>query len=65
LVTLTALALLVPASASGQQFAGEVTQYVDPSQQTLLSFGDESHGSSPGGRTSTPCRHAASATRSA
>jgi hypothetical protein len=43
LVTLTCLALLVPASASGQQFGGEVTQYVDPSQQTLLSFGDESH----------------------
>jgi len=43
LATLTALALLGPASASGQGFAGEVTDYVDPSQQTLLSFGDESH----------------------
>jgi hypothetical protein len=43
LAALTAVALVAPASASGQQFAGEVTDYVDESQQTLLSFGDESH----------------------
>jgi hypothetical protein len=43
LVTLTVVAALAPASASGQQFAGEVTDYVDQSQHSLLSFGDESH----------------------
>ena len=43
LAALTALVLLAPASAGGQVFAGEVTQYVDPRQQTLLSYGDESH----------------------
>jgi hypothetical protein len=43
LAALTALVLLAPASAGGQVFAGELTQYVDPRQQTLLSYGDESH----------------------
>jgi hypothetical protein len=43
LAAVTALVLLAPASAGGQVFAGELTQYVDPRQQTLLSYGDESH----------------------
>jgi hypothetical protein len=43
LVALTVLALQAPATASGQEFAGELTDYVDESQQTLLSYGDESH----------------------
>lgn len=43
---MTALAVTLGLTAPGahaQQFAGEVTNYVDPSQQTLLSFGDRSH----------------------
>jgi hypothetical protein len=40
---LIATMLLLPSSAGAQVFAGEVTQYVDPAQQTLLSHGDESH----------------------
>jgi hypothetical protein len=43
LAALTVMAALLPASAHGQGFAGELTNYVDPSQQTLLSYGDESH----------------------
>ena len=36
------IALSAP-SAHAQVFAGEVTDYVDPGQQTLLSYGDRSH----------------------
>src|SRR5215207_8806945 len=38
-----ALLLPLPAGASAQTFAGKVTQYVDPTQQTKLAFGDRSH----------------------
>ncbi|MGH2761791.1 MAG: hypothetical protein ACRDLD_04305, partial [Thermoleophilaceae bacterium] len=41
--TLTASAILCPPSASGQELAGELTDYVDPDQQTLVSYGDRSH----------------------
>jgi Concanavalin A-like lectin/glucanases superfamily len=40
---LAAAALFLPACASGQTFAGRVTNYVDPAQQTKLSFGERSH----------------------
>ena len=35
--------LVLAADASAQPFAGTVTQYVDPGQQTKPSFGDRSH----------------------
>jgi Concanavalin A-like lectin/glucanases superfamily len=38
-----ALLLSLPVGASAQTFAGKVTQYVDPGQQTKLGFGDRSH----------------------
>jgi len=38
-----ALFLAAPGAAFGQTFAGKVTNYVDPGQQTKLSFGDRSH----------------------
>jgi hypothetical protein len=44
---LTAVLLLMASAATAHAaqpgFAGTVTRYVDPSQQTLLSFGDRSH----------------------